>query len=76
MTLVTTVPNDINLGNFAHFSIRSALESIPNFDGENIAFSHFIERCEEALSMIAPSQEIILIRAIRNKLKGDDHFLN
>lgn len=68
--------NDFNLGNYAgyvHFSIRDALEAVPNFDGDNIAFSHFVEGCEEALSMIAPSQEIILVRAIRNKLKGDAH---
>lgn len=71
-----TGPNDFNAGNFGnyiHFSIRDALEAVPNFDGDNIAFSHFVEGCEEALSMIAPSQEIILVRAIRNKLKGDAH---
>ena len=56
-----------------YFSIRDALEAVPNFDGDNIAFTHFVEGCEEALSMIAPSQEIILVRAIRNKLKGDAH---
>lgn len=65
--------NDFNFGNFTYFSIRDALEAVPNFDGDNIAFSHFVEGCEEALSMIAPSQEIILVRAIRNKLKGDAH---
>lgn len=69
----TTPANDFNFGNFVYFSIRDALEAVPNFDGDNIAFSHFVEGCEEALSMIAPSQEIILVRAIRNKLKGDAH---
>ena len=65
--------SDFNFGNFIHFSIRDALEAVPSFDGDNIAFTHFVEGCEEALSMIAPSQEIILVRAIRNKLKGDAH---
>lgn len=66
-------PGDYNLGNFIYFSIRDALEAVPIFNGDNITFSHFVEGCEEALSMIAPSQEIILVRAIRNKLKGDAH---
>lgn len=65
--------NDFSSGNYAYISIRDALEAVPNFDGENIAFNHFVEGCEEALSMIAPSQEIILVRAVRNKLKGDAH---
>jgi len=68
-----TTSNDFNFGNFIYFSIRDALEAVPSFDGDNIAFTHFVEGCEEALSMIAPSQEIILVRAIRNKLKGDAH---
>lgn len=68
-----TGPNDFNIGNLTYFSIRDALEAVPNFDGENIIFSHFVEGCEEALSMISPSQESILVRAIRNKLKGDAH---
>jgi len=69
MTMVT----ENTLGNLLHFSIRDALEAVPNFDGENIAFVYFVEGCEEALSMIAPTQEIALVRAIRNKLKGDAH---
>ena len=32
-----------------------------------------MEGCEEALSMIVPSQEIILVLAICNKLKSDAH---
>jgi len=68
-----TTSSDFNFGNFIHFSIRDALEAVPSFDGDNIAFTHFVEGCEEALSMIALSQEIILVRAIRNKLKGDAH---
>lgn len=64
-------PNTWN--NFGYFSIRDALEAVPSFDGDNIAFTHFVEGCEEALTMISPSQEIILTRAIRNKLKGDAH---
>ena len=59
--------------NYLHYSIRDALEAIPNFDRENISFVYFVEGCEEALSMIAPSQEINLVRAVRNKLKGDAH---
>jgi len=43
---------------FLHFSIRDTLEAVPNFDGENIAFVYFVEGCEEALSIIAPTQEI------------------
>lgn len=69
----TTNTNDFNFGNFVYFSIRDALEAVPNFDGDNIPFSHFVEGCEEALSMVAPTQEVILVRAIRNKLKGDAH---
>ena len=72
-TPITTGSSDFNFGNFIYFSIRDALEAVPSFDGDNIAFTHFLEGCEEALSMIAPSQEIILVRAIRNKLKGDAH---
>lgn len=69
----TTSSNDLNLTNFVRLSIKDALEAIPTFDGDNASFSHFVEGCEEALTMIAPSQEIILVRAIRNKLKGDAH---
>jgi len=69
MTIVT----ENTLGNFLHFSIRDALKAVPNFDGENIAFVYFVEGCEEALSMVAPTQEAALVRAIRNKLKGDAH---
>lgn len=65
--------NEGTLGNFLQFSIRDALEAVPSFDGENISFVYFVEGCEEALSMISPAQEIILVRAIRNKLKGDAH---
>lgn len=54
-TPIITVPNDFNIGNDIYFSIRDALEAVPNFDGENITFSHFVEGCEEALSMISPS---------------------
>jgi len=68
-----TVVTENTLGNFYYFSIRDALEAVPNFDGENIAFVYFVEGCEEALSMVAPTQEIALVRAIRNKLKGDAH---
>jgi len=68
-----TVVTENTLGNFLHFSIRDALEAVPNFDGENIAFVYFVEGCEEALSMVAPTQEVALVRAIRNKLKGDAH---
>ena len=64
----TTPSTDLN---FIYFSIRDALEAVSSFDGDNIAFTHFVEGFEEALSMIAPSQEIILVRAICNKLKGD-----
>ncbi|XP_032677106.1 uncharacterized protein LOC116846859 isoform X2 [Odontomachus brunneus] len=60
-------------GNFLHFSIRDALDAVPTYDGENIPFIYFVEGCEEAMSMIAPTQENILVRAIRNKLKGDAH---
>lgn len=66
----TTLSTDLN---FIYFSIRDALEAVSSFDGDNIAFTHFMERCEEALSMIVPSQEIILVRAICNKLKSDAH---
>lgn len=68
-----TSVNDLNFTNFVRLSIKDALEAVPTFDGDNASFSHFVEGCEEALSMIAPSQEIILVRAIRNKLKGDAH---
>lgn len=71
-TASLTGNTELNLGTL-HFSIRDALEAVPNFDGYNIAFCHFVEGCEEALSMISPSQEIVLVRAIRNKLKGDAH---
>lgn len=71
------IPNQgityVTEGNLAHFSIRDALEAVPTFDGENIAFVYFVEGCEEALSMIAPTQENTLTRAVRNKLKGDAH---
>ncbi|XP_077277122.1 uncharacterized protein LOC143905536 [Temnothorax americanus] len=67
------VINEGTLGNYLHFSIRDALEAVPNFDGGNIPFVHFVEGCEEALSMITPTQEINLVRAVRNKLKGDAH---
>jgi len=61
------------LGNYLHFSIRDALEAVPIYDGENIPFVYFVEGCEEALSMITPSQELNLVRAVRNKLKSDAH---
>lgn len=60
-------------GNFGHFSIRDALEAVPSYDGRNIPFVYFVEGCEEALSMVAPTQENVLVRAIRNKLKGSAH---
>lgn len=41
--------------NLVHFSTRDALEAVPTFNGENIAFVYFVEGCEEALSMIAPT---------------------
>lgn len=63
----------ISEGNFTHFSIRDALEAVPNYDGENMPFVYFVEGCEEALSMIAPAQENVLVRAVRNKLKGNAH---
>lgn len=61
------------IGNYLHFSIRDALEAIPSYDGRNIPFVYFVEGCEEALSMITPSQELNLVRAVRNKLKDDAH---
>ncbi|KAL0107437.1 hypothetical protein PUN28_015775 [Cardiocondyla obscurior] len=61
------------LGNYFRFSLKDALEAVPSFDGENISFVYFVGGCEEALSMVAPSQEINLVRAVRNKLKGDAH---
>ena len=67
------VINEGTIGNYLHFSIRDALEAVPNYDGGNIPFVYFVEGCEEALSMIVPSQEINLVRAVRNKLKGDAH---
>lgn len=62
-----------SLGNYFHFSMRDALEAVPNFDGGNIPFVYFVEGCEAALSMVTPTQEINLVRAVRNKLKGDAH---
>ena len=67
------VINEGTLGNYLHFSLRDALEAVPNFDGGNIPFIYFVEGCEEALSMITPVQEMNLVRAVRNKLKGDAH---
>lgn len=69
MSLIT----EETLGNLLYFSIRDALEAMPNFNGENIPFVYFVEGCEEALSMVAPTQETNLVRAVRNKLKGDAH---
>jgi len=54
------------------FSIRDALEAVSIYDGENIPF-YILSRGEEALSIITSSQELNLIRAVRNKLKGDSH---
>lgn len=68
-----TVLSETTLSNYLHFSIRDALEAVPSFDGNNISFVYFVEGCEEALSMVTPSQEINLVRAVRNKLKGDAH---
>lgn len=65
--------SEATLSNYLHFSIRDALEAVPNFDGNNISFVYFVEGCEEALSMVTPSQELNLVRAVRNKLKGDAH---
>lgn len=69
----TTILTEGALGNYLHFSIRDALEAIPNYDGTNIPFVYFVEGCEEALSMILPFHEVNLVRATRNKLKGDVH---
>lgn len=69
----TTTLTEGALGNYLHFSIRDALEAIPSYDGANIPFVYFVEGCEEALSMVASSQEVNLVRAARNKLKGDAH---
>lgn len=68
-----TVLTEGTIGNYFHYSIRDALEAIPSFDGNNISFVYFVEGCEEALSMIVPTQELNLVRAARNKLKGDAH---
>lgn len=69
---MATLPEG-TFGNYLYFSIRDALEAVPSFDGSNIPFVYFVEGCEEALSMITPSQELNLVRAVRNKLKGDAH---
>jgi len=61
------------LGNYLHFSIRNASEVVSIYDGENIPFVYSVERCEEALNMITLSQELNLVRAVRNILKGDVH---
>lgn len=61
------------IGNYLHFPIRDVLEAVPSYDGGNIPFVYFVEGCEEALSMITPSQELNLVRAVRNKLKDDAH---
>lgn len=58
--------------NLLHFSIKNALETVPNFDRENILFVYILLRVvrKHSAHMIAPTQETNLVRAIRNKLKN------
>lgn len=55
----------------ANVSIKYALEAIPIFDGQNIPLSHFIEGCIEAKNMLPSDQELVLVKVVRNKLRGD-----
>ena len=57
------------IGNFLHFTIRDALESVPNFDGGNIPFVYFVRESTQYDSVNARNN----FRVIQNKLKSDAH---
>lgn len=59
----TGIPNNLTL--------KDALKIVPDFDGENITLSEFLESLEEAKLMVDTEAEPNLVKLLRSKLKGE-----
>ena len=51
--------------------LKDALRVVPEFDGENISLTQFLESLDESLAMIQPENEANLVKLIRSKLIGE-----
>jgi len=49
-------------------TLKYAVEAVPYFDGQNIPLNYFIERCEEAKSMLPRKTESQFIKIIRTRI--------
>ncbi|KYN20072.1 hypothetical protein ALC57_07578 [Trachymyrmex cornetzi] len=52
-------------------TLKYAVEAVPFFDGQNIPITYFIERCEEAKSMLPPEAESQFTKIIRTRIIGE-----
>lgn len=55
-------------------SFREALETVPNFDGQNISLAQFTRACRRAREIVPPSSERSLTRLLINKLRGRAYY--
>ena len=51
--------------------LKDALTVVPEYNGENIPLSVFLEGCDEAKEMITNENEANLVKLIRSKLTGE-----
>ena len=51
--------------------LKDALMVVPEYNGENIPLSVFLEGCDEAKEMITPENEANLTKLVRSKLTGE-----
>lgn len=55
-------------------SFREATESIPTFDGYNIALGQFARACKRARELVPPACEYNLTKLIINRLRGRAYY--
>lgn len=52
-------------------TLKSAVEAVPFFDGQNIPLSYFIKGCEEAKTMLPDEAEPQFTKIIRTRIVGE-----
>ena len=51
--------------------LKDALTVVPEFNGENVPLSVFLEGCDEAKEMITAENDANLTKLIRSRLTGE-----
>lgn len=56
---------------FLYYDVKTALGSVPNFNGSPLALNNFLSCCEAALKSVHPRDHEILLRSFQSKCTGD-----